>query len=260
MSLATHGWHDRRGPIRILVADADADTRSLYGEALQSAGCDVVDAADGRDALVSALAHPPTLVITETWLPVFDGCALCELLRRDSMTRTVPILVVTGETRPAELNRARAAGADAILIKPVALDGLLNEIERLLERPLEGPPREQFVRSNPTAQSADLLPRPRKARPRRMTLARGHLHGQTTTPPAPPPSLHCPVCDRQLVYERSYIGGVSSRHPEQWDDYRCPGSCGGFEYRQRTRSLRRVARDVKSVNTRISAPPLSGGS
>jgi CheY-like chemotaxis protein len=142
MSLATHAWHDHRGPIRILVADADADTRSLYGEALTYVGCDVVDAADGRDALVRALTHRPTVVITAARLPVFDGCALCEVLRRDAMTRTVPILVVTGETRPAELNRAIAAGADAILIKPATPDALLKEIQRLLARPVEPPPRE----------------------------------------------------------------------------------------------------------------------
>src|SRR5687768_6921014 len=118
--------HDSRSAARILVADTDDDTRSLYRESLGLTGCDVVEATDGRDALVKALSHRPTLVITETRLPFFDGYALCEVLRRDSMTRTVPILVVTAEKSPPDLDRARDAGADGVLIKPVSPRALLN--------------------------------------------------------------------------------------------------------------------------------------
>jgi len=60
----------------------------------------------------------------------------------------------------------------------------------------------------------------------------------TTEPPTPPPMLHCPSCDERLRYLRSYLAGTR-RHPEQWDDYVC-SRCGKFQYRQRTRKLRRV--------------------
>jgi two-component system chemotaxis response regulator CheY len=118
-------------PLRILIVDPDADTRSLYRACVQLAGGDIVEASDGRDALVKALMHPPALVMTETRLPICDGFALCEGLRRDVMTRTVPILVVTTDTGPAVVERARAAGADAILVKP-SLDAVLDELRRLL--------------------------------------------------------------------------------------------------------------------------------
>jgi hypothetical protein len=67
-----------------------------------------------------------------------------------------------------------------------------------------------------------------------------HRH-DTTKPPTAPPDLVCPVCDRRLVYQRSHIGGVSERHAEQWDDYECLAGCGVFQYRQRTRTLRKVS-------------------
>ena len=118
-------------PLRILIVDPDADTRSLYRACVQLAGGDIVEASDGRDALVKALTHPPALVLTEARLPICDGFALCEGLRRDVMTRTVPILVVTTDTGPAVVERARAAGADATLVRP-KLDAVLNEIRRLL--------------------------------------------------------------------------------------------------------------------------------
>ena len=73
---------------------------------LEHIGCEVVEAFDGRDALVQALTCQPALMLTEIELPFFDGHALCELLRRDSTTRRVPILVVTTERGRAELERA----------------------------------------------------------------------------------------------------------------------------------------------------------
>jgi two-component system, chemotaxis family, chemotaxis protein CheY len=222
--------HEIRSVARVLVADADADTRLLYRESLRLAGCDVVDAADGRDALVKALSHRPTLVITETRLPILDGYALCQVLRRDSATRGVPILVVTAETRPNELNRAREAGADGLLIKPVSPDAVLNEIQRLL-RYREGPG--QSAAADPAAARLS-------NEHRRKSLAKAHPRFETKTPPEKPPDLYCPSCDSALTYEHSYVGGVSNRHWEQWDHYSCPTACGTFEYRHRTRKLRRA--------------------
>ena len=219
--------HNSRPDVRVLIADSDDDTRSRCRELLKLAGCDVVDAADGRDALVKALSHRPTVVITETRLPIFDGYALCEVLRRDSITRGVPIVVVTAETRPTELDRARDAGADVVLTKPVPLDALLEEIQRLLH------PEKRNESTTAKRSSARL-----SNEPRRKSLTKAHPRFETDAPPATPPTLFCPSCDRPLIYERSHVGGVSSRHPEQWDDYSCPASCGTFVYRQRTRKLR----------------------
>ena len=195
--------------------DPDDDSRSLHRTCLQLAECDVVEASDGRDALFKALMHPPSLVMTEARLPIFDGLALCEGLRRDVLTRTVPILVVTTVTDPAVVERARAAGADAILVKP-SLEAVLEEIRRLLT-PSAHLPRAVGVRGTPRTEGS--------ARP----------------PAAPSLVLFCPSCDRRLRYERSHSGGVSNRDPEQWDDYTCPASCGTFQYRQRTRTLRNVS-------------------
>jgi two-component system chemotaxis response regulator CheY len=216
---------DHRRPTRILVADPDSDTRMLYREVLQRRGSDVVDAVDGRDAMVRALSVRPSLVITELHLPILDGFALCSVLRRDSLTRAVPIVVVTAERRPSEVDRARAAGADVVLIKPVTPEALLSEIDRLLEQPPATEPRERKV-TRPGA--------------RRTSLKKAYQRVTTTTPAIPPPDLWCPRCDRPLQYQRSFVGGVSQRQPEQWDQFDCPAQCGTFEYRQRTRSVRAV--------------------
>src|SRR5262245_48487691 len=117
MNPSTALAHSRR--IRIVVADADPDSRSFFEELLTIADCDVVAAVDGRDALVKAFSDTPTLVITEMRLPILDGYELSVVLRHDAATQMVPILMVTSETRLAMLERARAAGVDAVLNKPV---------------------------------------------------------------------------------------------------------------------------------------------
>jgi hypothetical protein len=168
-------------------------------------------------------------VITETQLPVFDGYALCAVLRRDSVTRSVPILVVTSDTRPLDLDRARDAGADAVCTKPVTPAALLKEIQRLIRIPAEDRPA--LIRAEKPGQLPSFG--------RRRTLTKAYLRFETSKPPSSPPVLFCPACDGPLTYERSHLGGVNSRQAEQWDDYSCP-SCGRFEYRQRTRRLRQV--------------------
>ncbi len=232
---------DTRRTRRILVVEPDDETRALYSQLLQRAGCDVVEASDGRDALVKGLTQSPTLVMTETRLPMVDGYALCEVLRADATTRTVPILVITTETGLADLERARAAGADAILVKPAPLDAVLNEVRRLLT----APPESRRTPATATAAAGGHQTQPasmpvRSNGYRETVLARAHRRFETTTPLAHPPDLLCPSCDGPLNYEKSYVGGVSAQHREQWDYYTCVRACGTFQYRQRTRKVRRL--------------------
>ena len=219
----TAGGRDPLSTARILVAEHDADARAVYRELFLSAGADVVEAADGREALVSALGKPPALLFTDLRLPLLDGYALCEILRRDLATARVPILVFTGDVRPASAVRVRAAGADAVILKPAACGQLLAEARRLL---VGRAPR------RPASPGDEV--RAAKERKRRKVSARF----ETTTPALPSPSLACPRCDRPLTHHRSYVGGVL-RHAEQWDELEC-GMCGRFEYRHRTGSLRPV--------------------
>jgi two-component system chemotaxis response regulator CheY len=212
---------------RILLVDPDDDSRTMYREWLQQAGCEVVEAIDGREALAEALIRPPALVISEIRLPFIDGLALCEILRRDQSTARIPILMVTSDGRTAELARARAAGASAVLVKPATLEQMLEESRRLLAT--TAPPPEGESTAAP-----ETAPPPRSGRRMSKSLARI----ATTTPPLPPPRAVCPSCDRLLTYRHSHIGGVNERQPEQWDWFLCPGPCGMYEYRHRTRSLR----------------------
>jgi CheY-like chemotaxis protein len=217
-------------PIRVLVVDPDADTRALYREVFHANGWDVVEAADGREALAKALSRPPALVMTEVRLPFLDGYALCDILRRDRATTAVPILVVTAEARSTGVDGALRVGANAVLIKPTTPEQVLAETRRLLSDCRDAD-RSGSPAALQTLASSHLRPR----------LSKSFARFVTTTPPAAPPQLVCPSCDEPLIYEHSYVGGVSAKNAEQWDRYVCPASCGTFQYRHRTRKLGRTA-------------------
>jgi len=205
--------------------------RRLYVDALRPLGCDVVEAADGREALVEALVRRPSVIVIESRLPLVNGPALCEILRRDSQTSTVPIVAIAPDAGAPDAERVTRAGATTVLIKPVGADALALEVRRLCESRIEAPP---FV--PPPAEPIDPLPPPRH---KRVANSKAHVRCTTTRPPEAPPALRCPTCDGPLLYERSHLGGVNDRQPEQWDDYLCP-DCGAFEYRHRTHRLREL--------------------
>ena len=219
---------------KALVADPDPGSRALYEQALGRCDFEIVYASDGREALVKVLEEPVALLITEAELPLIDGYALCQLVRRDALIRTMPIMVVTTDVRQTAQRRALQAGADTVLVKPWTGDDLGAEARRLIRGEFGHPAAAEAATPTPSLEGV-----PDGGKPRGIK-SRSHRRYDTTEPPAAPPVLRCPACDRALSYGFSHIGGVSAREPEQWDYYTCPGPCGQFQYRQRTRKLQRV--------------------
>jgi CheY-like chemotaxis protein len=213
----------------------------MYAEYLRLSAIDVDETVDGREALAMAISRRPDLVVTETRLLGIGGYALCRLLHDDVTTCLTPVIVVTADVYPTDLERARDSGADAILLKPCLPETLLAEVRRLLQRSRELRQHADGLRARAATQlnrAAAIQERMRMGE--RRLLSRALARHDTKTPPIAPPALVCPNCGRSLIYDRSHLGGVSERHPEQWDYYRCPSSCGSFQYRQRTRKLRQV--------------------
>ena len=232
----------RNDSMLALLVDRDDDTRGMYAEFLRASSWTVEQAADGREALAKAISLRPRIVITETRLPGINGFDLCGILRQDSITCGIPILVVTADAYPSDLERAHASGADVVLVKPCLPDRLGAEIRRVLSQSHDIRLRAREARNAVAEQllrAEDALGRSRILT-RKYNLKLTHKRGDTTSPPVMPPALLCPICDVSLTYQRSHVGGVSIRHQEQWDYLACPAGCGTFQYRARTRKLRKV--------------------
>ena len=230
----------RPAPLVALIADRDAETRRIYAEFLAPSDCRIEQAEEGRDALAKVFSRQPDVVVTETHLPGINGFELCVLLRQDTATRSLPILLVAGETFDADLERAESAGADALLAKACSPATLFAEIQRLVELSGDLRERSRATRERMQSQLARSEALIDRSRTRRQMLNSAHTRHDTTTPPIAPPLLKCPECDHPLRYLRSHIGGVTAQNSEQWDYFDCPAACGTFQYRERTRKLRRV--------------------
>jgi hypothetical protein len=165
-------------------------------------------------------------------LPGIDGLQLCALLKKDDATRRIPILVLDDDPAGASQG-ALAAGANSVLPRTCGPGAVHSEVRRLLDRV-------QSPASVPEARH-ERIPESILDHDGRPSLTKAHLRRDTTVPPLSPPLLRCPLCDRPLTYQHSHIGGVSAKQPEQWDYYGCSAGCGSFQYRQRTRKLRRVS-------------------
>ena len=213
----------------------------MYTEFLKRSDCVIEQADDGRDALAKVFSRQPDIVVAETSLPGINGFDLCALLRRDTATRTIPIVMVTGATvADADLQRAEIAGADVVLAKPCRPETLFAEMQRLVRLSAELRERSRAARErmhDQVTRSGTLLDR---SRSRRMMLSSAHTRHETVTPPITPPALICPDCAQTLRYVRSHIGGVTAQNSEQWDYFECMSGCGTFQYRERTRKLRHV--------------------
>jgi CheY-like chemotaxis protein len=112
----------------ILIAERDRNVRDLEQHFLESAGFSVEFADDGVTALSRARLALPQLIITEILVPKLDGLQLCRELKEDPTTRDIPVIVFSVLAAEA---RAKEAGANAFLRKPLVPSVLLGTIRRL---------------------------------------------------------------------------------------------------------------------------------
>jgi len=217
----------------------------MYREHFNAAGVVIEQAHDGREALANALARSHDVIVTETRLLGINGYDLCHLLRGDPATQSTPIIVLTADALSRDVERARHSGADSVLVKPCLPGVLLREVQhfhRLRQQSADLRSRAVALKDR-SAQEIARSERLKQAigqQLERRIMSKTFARGHTTSPPAAAPHLLCPSCDQPLMYRYSQIGGVSERHREQWDYYECAKGCGTFQYRERTRKLRRV--------------------
>lgn len=116
----------------ILVVDDYPDTLDVWTLSLRAAGFDVVTASDGIEALATAQALVPELVVLDLELPGRSGYEVAAQLRQAPATRHIPLIAATGFSHEAQLERARRVGFDVIVIKPCDPVDLIAHIQRLI--------------------------------------------------------------------------------------------------------------------------------
>ena len=122
-------------PKRILVVDDEADVVELLAFNLRQAGYDVTVANSGESGLNSALAQPPDLIVLDVMLPEIDGFAICEILRRQTGTAHVPIILLTACASEDARVIGLQLGADDYMSKPFSPRELVLRVKRLMAGP-----------------------------------------------------------------------------------------------------------------------------
>lgn len=116
----------------IITVDDALTMRKMIGLTLRGIGHDVLEAADGTDALALLRARAVDLVITDVHMPRMNGIDLVKNLRALNLHRSTPILLLTTESDPEMKAKGRQAGATGWIVKPFQPDALVAVVRKIL--------------------------------------------------------------------------------------------------------------------------------
>jgi DNA-binding response OmpR family regulator len=117
---------------RILIADDDAGLRQLMRMILAREGFEVIEAANGEQALALAMAIDPALILLDVMMPGMDGYDVCRRLKTDQRTGRVPVVFVSAAEDVSQRNEVQKLGADACIKKPIGPRDLVARIRAVL--------------------------------------------------------------------------------------------------------------------------------
>lgn len=118
---------------RVLVVDDSATIRAVLGKMLAQDGYEVLKAVDGETAVAMAQAQFPDLIFLDIVLPGISGFAVLRALRRDSRTRTTPIVMMSGNQQATEQFYVQRFGADGFVKKPFGRADVFHAIRALVQ-------------------------------------------------------------------------------------------------------------------------------
>jgi diguanylate cyclase (GGDEF)-like protein len=121
--------------IEILVVDDSRTQAELLKYLLELNGYSTRVASDGRQALETAKAHRPALIISDIVMPGMDGYEMCSRLKEDEELCSIPVILLTQLSEPEDIVRGLRARADYYLTKPYKPEYLLSKVKAVLEAP-----------------------------------------------------------------------------------------------------------------------------
>jgi CheY-like chemotaxis protein len=120
-------------PDRILVVDDEPDILNLTKTILAKRGYQVIVASDGEEAIQKAEAEAPDLILLDLVMPGKSGLEVCRILKSQSKTKHIPVVMSTVLGREVDRTLTKEAGADAHFTKPFTAVALLTEVKRQLD-------------------------------------------------------------------------------------------------------------------------------
>lgn len=116
----------------IMVVDDSASLRNVVCIALKGAGYEVIEAADGKEALSKLKGQKVNLIVSDVNMPNMDGITMVREIKKLPAYKFTPIMMLTTESQPEKKAEGKAAGAKAWLVKPFQPPVLLDAVSKLV--------------------------------------------------------------------------------------------------------------------------------
>lgn len=118
------------GEKTVLIIEDNPKNRKIMADLLRRNGYRFIEADDGQSGYNLAVSERPDLILMDIQLPVMDGYEATRRLRANESTRDIPIVVITSFAMKDEERRAREAGCDEYLAKPIDIHGFIETVKR----------------------------------------------------------------------------------------------------------------------------------
>lgn len=117
---------------RVLIADDDPDIVAIVSETLQQFEIDCDIARSGEQALEAVRRHPPDAIVLDVNMLDLDGFEVLKRLRRNLLTKDIPVLLLTARNGESDINRGLGSGADDYVVKPFKPLDLVKRVDKVM--------------------------------------------------------------------------------------------------------------------------------
>jgi twitching motility two-component system response regulator PilG len=119
---------DLASPVRVLIIDDSETIRRTAQLYLSEAGCAVLLAEDGFDALAQIVDHRPHVIFVDIMMPRLDGYQTCALIKRHPKFASTPVVLLSSKDGLFDRARGRLSGSDLYITKPFTREALLKAV------------------------------------------------------------------------------------------------------------------------------------
>ena len=119
--------------IKVMVIDDSNTIRRSAEIFLLQAGCTVILADDGFDALAKITDHQPDLIFVDIMMPRLDGYQTCALIKQNPKLKSTPVIMLSSKDGVFDRARGRLAGSDRYLTKPFTKEGLIEAVNEYVK-------------------------------------------------------------------------------------------------------------------------------
>jgi len=160
-------------PLHILLADDSVPAQNMGKKILVDAGYEVLTVSNGLEALRRIAEAAPDIAILDIFMPGYTGLEICERLRADPATATLPVILTVGKLEPYRPSDGESVHSNAVIVKPFASAELVSAVHNLI-----GDPQPVQVQPEPAAEPLVVEPVADAAR-------ESHAVAEVLEPPAP---------------------------------------------------------------------------